>query len=146
MNILKRLGYVTTTEYLKLKDEKDFLEMELLRLKKEKKKNLEIISADFGDPSPSDTEERKAYVAKVVGFFEDVLRDKIKSMISATHNLLEEEGLDDKQHYKLLGAIYSLRDFLVWGDSMRNEHIAYQTPESDEIVQEEINDLKKLLI
>lgn len=145
MNILKRLGYVTTTEYLKLKDEKDFLEMEVLRLKKEKKRNLEIISADFGDPSPSDTEERKAYVAKVTGFFADILEKKIKSMISATHNLLEEEGLDEKQHYKLLGAIYSLRDFLVWGDSMRNEHISYQIPESDDIAEEEINDLKKLL-
>lgn len=137
------MGYVTTTEYQELKRKHDEIFLELASIKRYNRDNR-LINVDVGDPAPVDTDERKIYVARVAAFFQDVLEEKFKSMISNIHNLIEEEGIDEKQHYKLLGAVYSLRELLVWGKNMINEHVSYQSDTQD-VTGEEIDKLKQLL-
>lgn len=85
-----------------------------------------IIPMDTGDPIPEGGDQRKFYVAKVAGLHKDILKPKLKQMISKVHNLLEEESNDHNLDLILKGAVYSFREILIWGDSMVNEQIANQ--------------------
>lgn len=145
---MKKLGYVTTTEYQELEQKKDNLYNKLMELEAENvdlklkiytAPKTELVPCDLLDPSPTEVVERKAYVAKVAGFFQDVLNKKIYAMISASHSLLEDESLSEKQSDKILGSIYSLREFLHWGKTMLNEHLSYIQEGKEETAEEEIN-------
>lgn len=146
MNILKKLGYFTTTEYLakekELKDEIALLKLKIIRLEKLTQKDISLIDIDMSDPAPSDTDSRKAYVAQVAGFYFDILEKKVKQMLSNVHTLMEDCENDDKRNHQLAGAAYSLREFLFWGRAMTNEHMSYLTKES-EISEEELGELKE---
>lgn len=148
---MKKLGYVTTTEYQKLEMANGALSVRLTELQQENTDlKLQVHSApvkdfipcDLLDPSPTEVVERKAYVAKVAGFFQDVFNKKIYAMISASHTLLEDESLTEKQSDKILGSIYSLREFLHWGKTMLNEHLSYIQESKEQITEEEINNIK----
>lgn len=146
MNIIKKLGYLTTTEYLarekELKDRIASLELEVFRLERLTQKDISLIDIDIADPTPSDTDARKVYVSQVAGFFFDVLEKKIKHMLSNVHTLMEDCENDDKRNHQLAGAAYSLREFLFWGRTMVNEHMSYLTKQS-EISEEELSELKE---
>jgi len=146
MNIFKKLGYFTTTEYLakekELQDEIALLKLKIIRLEKLTQKDISLIDIDIGDPTPSDTDSRKAYVAQVAGFYFDILEKKVKHMLSNVHTLMEDCENDDKRSHQLAGAAYSLREFLFWGRTMTNEHMSYLTKES-EISEEELGELKE---
>lgn len=140
--ILNRLGYVTKTEYQKIVDENMELKKDNLILKNKVIRDTTLIDADMGDPSPLEKESRMAYVAKVAGFFEDIFEKKLKHMISNTHLLMEQEENTEKQMDKLVGAVFSLRELLLWGRNMLNEHVAYLQDTKD-ISEEEIDELKE---
>ncbi len=95
----------------------------------------ELVSIDLGDPSPTDTDKRKTYVAGVAGLHEETLKPKLRQMISHAHNLLEDETNDERTDMALKGAIYAFREFIHWGDAMVNEQVAYQS--SDPSTSEE---------
>lgn len=111
--------------------------------------NEDYIDITLGDPTPTDSEQRKAYVAQVAGFFESILKPKINHMIMVTHNLLEATDTDRDFDLVLKGVIYSFREFKKWGESMVNEQLANQveTPEVEkdenvEILKETLNQNK----
>lgn len=145
MNIIKKLGYVTTTEYQKVADENAELKKQNFILKNKVFRDTSLIDTDLKDPAPIDREERKIYVAKVAGFFEEIFEKKLKFMISNTHVTMESEENSQKQQDLLVGAVYSLRELLLWGRNMLNEHISYLNNEAD-ISEEEINELKNKII
>lgn len=142
--ILNRLGYVTKTEYQQLIDENLELKKDILVLKNKVIRDTTLIDTDIGDPSPRDKEPRAAYVAKVAGFFEEIFEKKLRHMISNTHNLMEQEENTEKQMDKLVGAVFSLRELLLWGRTMLNEHVSYLQKEAD-ISEEEVDELKEKL-
>ena len=84
---------------------------------------VEHIELDLGDPSPVKKEEREIYVARVAGLHKDILKDKLKQMISSIHTAGEDENLQRRTEWMLKGAVYAFREFIAWGDSMINEHI-----------------------
>lgn len=95
----------------------------------------DLIDITLGDPTPSDSAERKAYVAKVAGFFKDVMEPKINHMISVAHNMMEATDSDREFDLILKGVVYSFREFKKWGEMMLNEQIANQidVPEDENI-------------
>ena len=105
-------------------------------------KPKEIFDISIGDPTPTDSEERRMYVAQVAGFFKEILEPKLKQMISSAHNILEATSSDRDSDLQLKGVIYSFREMIKWGNSVLNEQIANQT---DGISEVEINTLKDKL-
>ena len=146
MNILKKLGYITTKEYLakekELQETIQELQLKIFKLERLTQRETHIIDIDIADPTPDIPEARKAYVANVAGFFFDVLEKKLKHMLSNVHTLMEDCENDDKRNHQLAGAAYSLREMLFWGKSMVNEHVSYLVPQT-EITEEEIDELKE---
>ena len=140
--ILNRLGYVTKTEYQKIANENAELKKDVLILKNKVLRDTSLVDTDMGDPSPLEKEARMAYVARVSGFFQDIFEQKLKYMISNTHNLMEQEENTEKQMDKLVGAVFSLRELLLWGRNMLNEHVSYLQKEAD-ISEEEVDELKE---
>lgn len=147
MNILKKLGYITTTEYLanerKLKDEIALLQVRISQLEKRTQKDISLVDIDLNDPEPT-TEFRRNYVGQVAGFFVDILEPKLKFMLSKVHSLMEDAETDNKRQQQLIGAVYSLREILFWGRSMLGEHISYQQEDADK-PDEEFKQLKDLI-
>ena len=107
-------------ELNKLRDRNERLLKENLKLNEHKP----FIKIDMGDPSPKDVQQRESYVAAVAGFHTDYLKPKIDQMLSAAHNLGEEASNPRDVDLVLKGAMYTFREFLLWGKSMTNEHLS----------------------
>ena len=148
MNIIKKLGYITTTEYLEkekeYKDKISDLELKIFKLERLTQKDISLIDVDLSDPTPLKTEARRAYVAHVAGFFFDILEKKLKFMLSNVHTLMEDSENDERRKNQLVGAAYSLRELLFWGRNMTNEHISYLNKEA-ELSEEEVQELKDII-
>lgn len=102
-----------------------------------KKLNDPVKLVDFStaDPTPTDTEERKDYVAKVAGLYTEILEPKLNQMIAASHVLLENGENLPQVDYTLKGTIYAFREFKVWCEKMVKERDANamgQNPSSED--------------
>jgi len=67
-------------------------------------------------------DERVGYMARVAGFFEDVLKDKLLTMIEKLHVLIEEDANTERQDMAIKGAIYAFRELYLWGDECTREY------------------------
>lgn len=134
----------------RMANEKNVLKSEIFSLKdqlsKEKDKQIKsFVSLSVGDPSPVDTEQRKAYVAQVAGFFKEIMDPKLNQMLSVAHNLLEETSNGNEYDLVLKGVTFSYRDLMKWGQSMVNEHVSNQTSVKDDVSVEEVKTLQEKL-
>lgn len=111
-----------------------------LRIKVDAEKLLGLIKIDIGDPTPEKAEERRAYIARVAGFYKDILQPKCLQMISIFHKLLEEETNDSKTDSILKIGVYICREWMKWGDQAISEQVANQVekPLTPEEKKEEI--------
>lgn len=105
-----------------------------------------FINVGMKDPSPSDSEERKAYVASVAQFHKDILKPKLLHLISGIREQLEkmDSTLDDRgvpiasfrsnEFDKILkGTINAFWLLFEWGEQMTGEQLENQrTNLSDE--------------
>jgi len=78
----------------------------------------------IGDPEPKDTKVRTSYVSTVAGVYKDILAPKWKQMIANALFLLEDPSNSKEHDLMLKGAVYALRENLLWGEKMVNEHVA----------------------
>lgn len=118
------------------------LKAELIALREEKRKEHPIIAVDMGDPVPSDTAKRRAYIAQVAGFHKDILSPKLKLLIGGMREAFEKVNRDtfgySQQEYDLYlkGAInfgWLVHD---WGEGAINEMISYsQEPEEVDLTE-----------
>jgi hypothetical protein len=99
----------------------------ILKQKVDGNKLVGIIDVDIGDPTPDKIEQRREYVAKVAGFYKDVLKSKLLQMISVFHKLLEEETNDRETDLYLKIGTFICRDLMKWGDQAISEQMSYQT-------------------
>lgn len=105
------------------------LENEIVRLKEELskfQKNYPVIPVFVGDPSPTDVDVRKMYVAQVAGLHKDILEPKLTQLISNAHKLWGDTSNDREYDLLLKGAVYGYMELLSWGKSMINEQISNQ--------------------
>lgn len=105
----------------------------------------ELIDVTLGDPTPTPSAERKAYVGSVAGFYKNILEKKLNVMLMNIHNLLEASDNDREYDMALKGAVYLCRELKVWGNSMVNEQVANQTEDSDIPKDENVEILKESL-
>lgn len=97
-----------------------------LRVQVDAEKLKGIIAIDIGDPTPEKTTERREYVARVAGFYKDVLKPKCIQMISTYHRLLEEETNDRETDLILKVGVFQCREWMKWGESAVSEVVANQ--------------------
>lgn len=144
----KPAAEVKTDESVKLAEARGrafMLESELAKVKLEKANletrlaHKEIIDIKMGDPAPVDSEKRALYVAKVAGLHVEILKPKLKQMISTAHTLLEDSSNDREFDQSVKGGIYMLYEILRWGEMMVNEQIANQTNQNPSLEDELIN-------
>ena len=87
---------------------------------------------DSLDPSPMDSSARKEYTAKVAGFFQNILRDKLECMIAEQKDelsLMEQPGW--KQD--ILRANINICSLLIdWGNSMQSEYMSTHSSKEEE--------------
>jgi len=108
---------------------------------------LPVVGVEVGDPEPTDTEERKLYVAAVAGFQHQFLGPKLLKMIADARGQFEEVGKDTfgfSQHEYdtfLKGTINGLWLIHEWGRSLVNEQLANQE-EAREVTEAELAALK----
>ncbi len=121
--LLSSANYLS--ENKKLRDKIDVLESELSKLKKEKL----FVDVFSKDPSPQDTEKYKLYVAQVAGLYKEILEPKLKHMISNALQLLEPSTNDREFDQAVKGSVYTLRELMLWGQSMINKQISFQSEE-----------------
>lgn len=142
---LKKLGYIPVEEYNQLTVTLDKMKVEKLILE-QKRIPLPLVEVDMGDPSPSDMEERKAYVSQVAGFHHEILKDKIQSLVSNAYGQFEKIdretfGLTQEQYDLFLkGTINGFWSLYEWGELMISEKVSYET-DSDLLTDEEIQKL-----
>ena len=106
-----------------LKQELDKVLIQVRTLKNAlEEKNKVKIDVMVRDPVPSDSEARNAYVARVAGFFVDILEPKLKHMISNSYFVLEDTNNSQNVDNMLKGAIYAFREILLWGETLTNEY------------------------
>lgn len=106
-----------------LTNEKNLLKAQNISLEESlRKANRIFIEVDMGNPIPLGTDERKAYVAAVAGFFKNTLEQRILYMISRLHNTLEEA--EPSQDERLKGSLDTWRALLHWGNEAINEHVS----------------------
>lgn len=132
----------------KITNEKLVLKAEVAAMKKDEELERNTFNFHVGDPTPTETELRKMYVASVSGFFKDTLKKKLEYMIFVAHKLLEEQTNDRDLDLNLKGVVYAFRELLKWGESMVNEQIAYQTDNNSEpksLTQSEKQSLQDVL-
>lgn len=111
-----------------------------LRGQVDAEKLLGLIKIDIGDPTPEKAEERRAYIARVAGFYKDILQPKCLQMISVFHKLLEEETNDKKTDTILKIGVYVCREWMKWGEQAISEQVGNQVepPPTPEERKEEI--------
>lgn len=115
----------------KVRNELTALKAERYRDKNLRKRTLEIISANVGDPTPTDDKARERYVAQVSVFFDDYLEKKLFQMIAQVRECEDQvfqevpQGMDRTRYDDLLrGTSNAYRNLLDWGTEMKNEHTA----------------------
>ena len=152
--ILLKIGYVPVVNYVHADDFRRMVEQKekenlVLRIEaaslKGKSESKPVFDVSLGDPTPTDTDARKAYVAQVAGFFKGVMEPKVNYMISVTHKMLEEAGSDRDFDLILKGVVYSFREFLKWGEVMVNEQVANQIETRSEDIEQAQQILKDKL-
>jgi len=138
--ILKRFGLVAVSELNKLVEEKELLEdrIEMIQTtqpvpQEEKVFERTEVPIVTGDPSPTDTEERKAYVARVGSFNKEILEPKLKQLISKMRHQFDSLTVPEEvagsltkeqYHYYIIGNIGALWTMIEWGWMMQNEHLS----------------------
>jgi len=90
--------------------------------------NLLNIDFNYGDPEPTEAEERKIYVAKVGSFFRDIGINKINGIINNLTRVLINPDLSDDEGRKIKLTINGLALFLDWGEQIINEEAANNLP------------------
>lgn len=115
-------------------------ELRILRSQNKIDARTELLDVDIGDPTPDKVEARREYVARVAGFYHDILKPKCLQMISTFHRLTEEETNERETDLYLKMGIYICREFMKWGDASINEQVANQVqkPETPEERKETI--------
>lgn len=94
------------------------------------------IDVDVSDPVPDKSQERKEYVARIAGFYTDILKKKLVHMISNFHKALEEETNNRDGDFVLKAGVYVCREFMLWGQNMIKEQIGYQVEAQEEAEEE----------
>lgn len=89
-----------------------------------------IVDINVGDPSPTDKEDRKLYVAAVAGFHKNYLKPKINQMISTTNSILKDIQNERDLDLVLKGSIYAFEELNRWGDVMISEQVSIQIGEN----------------
>ncbi len=132
--------------------EKD-LKVENLFLKREleKVKPRPVVDVNLKDPGPTDSENRKLYVAQVAGFHKDVMGHKLLHLIAESRSQFEQidrntYGYSQEQFDLILkGTINALWLIYSWGEDMINEQISNQQEEFENLTDEEKQRLKDKL-
>lgn len=108
-------------------------------------KENELIDITLGDPTPTDSLERKAYVAAVAAFYKNYFEKKLNVMLMNIHNSLEPSDNDREYDMALKGSAYLCRELKLWGESMINEQVANNSEGTEENVDENVELLKEEL-
>jgi len=91
--------------------------------------------SEGADPTPTDSEARKQFVARVASLQNDVLKPKLLYMIKNAHEMMEITDNDRDVDLVLKGSIYMARELIRWGDQCQNELIANARESQDETEQ-----------
>lgn len=102
----------------------------ILKQKVDGNKLVGVIDWDVGDPTPATPELRRAYVARVAGFYTDIFKKKCEQQMSVFHRLLEEETNDRETDFYLKIGVFLCREWMKWGEQAVNEQMSYQTEPS----------------
>lgn len=103
---------------------------ELKKIIEDKDKEISIlkgvVNVDYNmeDPSPSDVEERREYVARCGSFFKDILEKKLEHLISDIQRELSNPLNPREMDVYLKANINACCLLLDWGESMENERLA----------------------
>jgi hypothetical protein len=81
-----------------------------------------VLDVGIGDPQFKSGDERIAYISRVAGFYEDVLKNKLESMIEEIHQMMELDSNTERLDLTLKGTAYALRELLLWGDEYTREY------------------------
>ena len=104
-----------------------------------------MFDIDLGDPAPGgekNQQERADYMARVSGFYKDILENKINQMISNSHNCLEDSSNTIEEDRLWKSVIYVCREFKVWGESCIGEHVGNRVEiEEEKNLKKEIKNL-----
>lgn len=128
--LLERMIRDRVAEVASLTRERDRLEEELVELKR-LPRGAPLVDITTADPSPTDTEQRKLYVAQVAGFFTEVLEPKLKQMIANTREAMDDVTNEREYDQAMKGASYALQELMRWGKAMVNEQVSNQIIEID---------------
>lgn len=113
-------------ENKRLKEENEFL--------KTRFSVPEITVEDIDNPEPADQEQRNEYVARVAGFHEDVLKDKLNNLIAVQQQALSNPYNDRKIDWYIKGTINGFSLLLDWGESTVNEMISQRESNIDSVI------------
>lgn len=95
------------------------------------RRSLPVLDYNTGDPSPSDQEERKSYVGRVAGIFQDIFIKKIQHMIAEQQRELSNPTHSHEQDVFIKANINALSLLLDYGDECINEHISNNNKENN---------------
>lgn len=101
---------------------KELVETLQASLKEKKKVEIDVNSSD---PLFKKSQDRVDYIARVSGFFSDVLEKKLKVMIKTSSELMVDNSNTRETDLYLKGAIYALNELVVWGNELRNEYSGF---------------------
>ncbi len=120
-DIIKTNSFLKS-ELVRLKKENNFLNEELFFLKE--KVLIKDLEFNLKDIDPKDVGERKFFVVKVAAFHRDILKPKMKQMITNCQILLSETENSREMDLTLKGAIYAFKEIIHWGDSICAEDVS----------------------
>lgn len=75
------------------------------------------------DGEPTDQADRREYVARVAGFFHDIMQPKLESMIAAQHNEMATVTNSRETDLFIKANINAFSLLLDWGDACESEHL-----------------------
>lgn len=134
-------------ELERINEEKRKLLSEVKELKSklvEREKTL--IDISIGDPVFKKSEDRIGYIAKVSGFFFDILDTKLKAMINTTYTIMEEKENHRDTDLILKGTIYAFRELLLWGEDCTKEYKGFLVTQNKESSKKPEDKIASLLV
>lgn len=100
-------------------------------------KRKTFVTFDMDDGSPTEPIARREYVARVSGFYYDIFKKKLESLIARQQQELtnlNNSHETDLFHKANINAFSLLLD---WGDEMLSEHMGYTQEKPENIPEEE---------
>lgn len=94
-----------------------------------KEKKVDFVKFDVDDGSPTKPEERREYCAKVAGFYSDIFKKKLESLIAGQMQALVSPHNTAEYDLLVKANINAFSILLDWGDDLLAE--LKEKPEGD---------------